>query len=436
MTAFDRFDPFERRISDAIDEIAVARVPDYLDDILRLTARSSQRPRWTFLERWLPVDTSVSRPTVAGRLPVRQLVVLALLVTLVAAALVLSVGQQRRLPPPFGPASNGALLYASNEDIYVRDSLTGSSRLLIGGIGSQFAPSFSPNGLFVTYVTNSGAGDEFMFANADGSNPVLLAKIPATGNAQAAWAPDSQRVGLIYDVKGQPQLSIVTATGATTVIQLEGLSPLDLEFSPPDGKRLLVRASVAGSEDVGLYTMDLDGSDRQTVVAPISSDFGTTFTLSGAQWSPDGSTIAYNGIAGARGGHQYFRVHLVNADGTGDRAVPGPGDPGVQENWPLYSPDGKWIAVNRWTFGSDGTPGTTGWLAIMPAHGTEAAHDVGLRFEDKEDTGIEKLWSPDATRLLEFVGPKQQVYAIDPATSQSELLPWATTLPDWQRVAK
>ena len=43
MTAVDRFDPFERRITEAIDEIALARRPDYLDDILRLTARSPQR---------------------------------------------------------------------------------------------------------------------------------------------------------------------------------------------------------------------------------------------------------------------------------------------------------------------------------------------------------------------------------------------------------
>jgi hypothetical protein len=61
MTAFDRFDPFERRITEAIDEIAAARRPDYLDDIFRQTARTAQRPRWTFLERWLPMDTAIAR---------------------------------------------------------------------------------------------------------------------------------------------------------------------------------------------------------------------------------------------------------------------------------------------------------------------------------------------------------------------------------------
>ena len=43
MTSVDQFDPFERRITDAIDEIADARMHPYLDDILRLTARTAQR---------------------------------------------------------------------------------------------------------------------------------------------------------------------------------------------------------------------------------------------------------------------------------------------------------------------------------------------------------------------------------------------------------
>lgn len=65
MTAFDRFDPFERRISSAIDEIAAERQPHYLDDIFRLTARSKQRPRWQFPERWLTMNFTALRAAVA-----------------------------------------------------------------------------------------------------------------------------------------------------------------------------------------------------------------------------------------------------------------------------------------------------------------------------------------------------------------------------------
>jgi len=56
MTAIDRFDPFERRITEAIVEIAAERQPDYLDSVFQVTARSRQRPRWALPERWLNVN--------------------------------------------------------------------------------------------------------------------------------------------------------------------------------------------------------------------------------------------------------------------------------------------------------------------------------------------------------------------------------------------
>jgi hypothetical protein len=56
MTTIDQFDPFERRITEAIVEIAAERRPDYLDSVLQVTARSRQRPRWALPERWLNVN--------------------------------------------------------------------------------------------------------------------------------------------------------------------------------------------------------------------------------------------------------------------------------------------------------------------------------------------------------------------------------------------
>jgi hypothetical protein len=98
MTAFDRFDPFEQRITDAIDEIAMARRPDYLDDVLQLTVRSSQRPRWTFPERWLPMDAAVMPVGIGRRRQVRLLLLLAALAALLIGALAL-IGTPRSLPP-------------------------------------------------------------------------------------------------------------------------------------------------------------------------------------------------------------------------------------------------------------------------------------------------------------------------------------------------
>ncbi len=438
MTAVDRFDPFERRITEAIDEIALARRPDYLDDILRLTARSPQRPRWSFLERWLRVDTALTRPAFARHVPLQSILLLVILAALIAATLALYVGSRHRVPAPFGPAANGLIAYSFKDDIYVRDALTGVERVLIGGPGVQFAPSFSPDGLRLAYVTTGlGTGDHFFLADADGSHAREVATVPATGNAQSAWSPDSRAIALIYDVLNVPQLSIAYADGSpTTIIELGQRLPLDFAWSAPTGERLAVRTRKGEVNE--LLTMRSDGSDLNVFGLPGTSRWGTKYTLSGATYSPDGSTIAYNGVdpVTAPDGQvmEQFRVHLVAPDGTKDRAVPGPSDPYVQENWPAYSPDGRWILVHRWHLIGD-VPNPLGWLAIMPADGSAPAHDIGPYIAGGQDTGLIKLWSPDSSRVLMRSQTRQQVFSIDPISGTYEELPWTTELPDWQRKA-
>lgn len=429
MTTYDRFDPFERRITEAIDEIAAARPPAYIDDILRQTARTSQRPRWTFPERWLPVDSAISRPAFFGRLPLRQLIVLGLVVALAAAALALYAGQQRRLAPPFGPAGNGQLAYSMNGDIYVRDTLTGTGRLLIGGANKQFAPAFSPDGTRISYVTDVLGSDPFYLANADGSNPVQVALIQPAGNAQAVWAPDSRRMALIYEVLGVPTLSIATVDGKSQAVDLGGLTPWDVAWLAPNGDRLIIRAQdAAGRFD--LYTLRPDGTDRKAFGLPASPDWGT-YQLSGLSQSPDGKTVVYNGIdeiPGATGElHQHFRLHLIGTDGTNDRAIPGPENPLVHENWPLFSPDGKWIAAQRWQFDRP-----EGGLVILPSDGSQQGRAIGPQ---TIGGNLGKVWAPDSSRILMISNDTSKIYSIDPSSGVYEQITWADDIPDWQRVA-
>ena len=49
-------DGFERTVSDWLDEQAGHGMPGYLDETLARTTRTRQRPAWSSLERWLPVD--------------------------------------------------------------------------------------------------------------------------------------------------------------------------------------------------------------------------------------------------------------------------------------------------------------------------------------------------------------------------------------------
>lgn len=437
MTAFDRFDPFERRIGDAIDEIAAARRPDYLDDVFRQTARSAQRPRWTFPERWLPVDTTLTRSGLARRIPMRPILVLVIIAALIVASLAFYIGSRAKLPAPFGPAANGSIAYMAGGDIYVRDSLTATPRLLIGGDGDQQLEAYSPDGTWLAYYTEHPDGYHFMAARADGSDARELALVPVAGNSQAAWSPDSRRIAFIYDVKSVPKLSIVTLSDTTTTaIDLGNLLPTAVSWSAPDGQVLLLRARTDATVITDLYTVQPDGSALRAFGLPGTSGFGTGYTLSGPTWAPDGGSIAFNSIEPSTGTlSSHFRIAVVAPDGSGFRDMPAPSDPKIQEGWPLYSPDGKWILVHRWVFKSD-SPTAQGWLAIMPADGSAPAHDIGPRIDGGEDTGLIKSWSPDGSVVLMRSDGTQKSYSIDPVSGTFEQLTWSFELPLWQRVAR
>jgi Tol biopolymer transport system component len=161
--------------------------------------------------------------------------------------------------------------------------------------------------------------------------------------------------------------------------------------------------------------------------------FGTEWDNSGPAWSLAGDRIAYNVVEPASGAVSgTFRIHLVDADGRNDIALPGPALESVQEAWPAWSPDGHSILVHRWTW----QPGGEGWLAVMPADGSVAAHDIGRRYPGGQDTGLVKGWSPDGTRILVRVDTTQEIYSIDPVSGEQTQLPWTgADLPDYRRLA-
>ena len=67
MTSDDRFGG---TVSVWLQQRAGTGAPDYLDDILGRTARTRQRPGWTSIERWPPMDISANRTVLPSRFPV------------------------------------------------------------------------------------------------------------------------------------------------------------------------------------------------------------------------------------------------------------------------------------------------------------------------------------------------------------------------------
>ena len=99
----------DRVLADWLREGPESGPREGLERALAATRRVGQKPGWAFLERWLPMQLTIAR-TPSLR-PILAIVMLALLIVALVAT-VLFIGSQRRpLPPPFGPARNGAVVY-------------------------------------------------------------------------------------------------------------------------------------------------------------------------------------------------------------------------------------------------------------------------------------------------------------------------------------
>ena len=202
MTASERMDEL---FADALQDLAAPHYPDYFDDVLQGAVRGSQRPGWTFPERWLPVSTITNRWAVPSARSLRPLSVLLVILALLLTALVVAIGSRPALTPapPYGPAANGLLAYGASGDIYARDVESGSARLIVGGPAFDVNPFFSHDGTRLAFYRLSNdptAGDPvetetIIVANADGTDARAL--VTADMVCGAAWSPDATEFAVI-----------------------------------------------------------------------------------------------------------------------------------------------------------------------------------------------------------------------------------------------
>ena len=211
-------DGFDRTVSDWLDEQAGRGSPGYLDEILTQTTRTRQRPAWSSLERWLPMQTTLHLA------PVPRIAWLLVVLTLVAVlgAAVLAVGSRSRQPaPPFGFARNGAILFGGTEnDIHTLDPVTGATRALITGSSGDHVPLLSPDGTKFLFLRDTTVIDPIlsslepmvMVANDDGSDVRALTGALASFNS-ARWSNGGTKVVVASNVDSKPALQIVSMDG-------------------------------------------------------------------------------------------------------------------------------------------------------------------------------------------------------------------------------
>ena len=162
------------RLNAALDEVGGPARPDYLTDIVAQAGRTRQRPAWTFLERWLPMDIAVRRQGVPRAVLV--FAVLALLITLLVATVAFIGGRPSQ--PPLAAATNGLLAFASGGDIVVVEPDGSGRRTLIPLAGEVTNLAYSTDGQRLAYWSKELAAGtwDLIVVDAAGANPVIVAE--------------------------------------------------------------------------------------------------------------------------------------------------------------------------------------------------------------------------------------------------------------------
>jgi Tol biopolymer transport system component len=367
-------------------------------------------------------------------LPWRAIVAAALILAVVAAGLLI-VGSQHRVPPPFGPARNGAFVYGSQGDVYARDTVDGASRLLIGGPTEDFAATFTRDGTHLVFLRRT-AGTPGSFneriqpfsANADGSAAVAL--------TEALDAPDwfdlSPDDSTLVVAAGDPSTGqklfaadVAHPTGAARPIDIGDpkMAVNNPNFLALSGTEIVFRGRThtpAGNRS-GLFAVRLDGSGLRPLT-PTDGDFDNGYQF--PQPAPDGSAIAYTAWDGDA---KTLRMHVLDLRTGSDRIV---SVATLSQGYATFSPDGR-----RITFVSYGE--SRNQIMVAASDGTGPQLAVGPVYPQVEGQFISGIFSPDGKSIVVNDPASKETRLVDVATGgDGQILPWSGgDLSGWQRLA-
>jgi Tol biopolymer transport system component len=432
MTAFDRSERYEHELPDILTAIAAPRVPDYVDDLLAQAAATRQRRRRTIPERLFGMDAIAYRASVPA-FPWRPFLVAALLLAFVVGALLVAGSQQRRVPPPFGPAKNGAIAFGEG-DIYVRDGIDGTSRLIIGGPTFDFAAGFTRDGQRLVFLrrasgtpgTPSERLQQFV-ADADGSNVRAISE-PLVAPDWADLAPDSASLVVAAGEPAAGQHLFIGDLDRSGHLHQIDLGPnLDADtpnFLGPSGAEIVFRGTTVTPQGVrhGIFAVD-PASHR---VRPITPTDGTDDNqgYSFPQPSPDGRYVAYTMWDTLLHG---LSIHVVSLATGEDRTLT---DVGRSEGWATFSPDSTRIFFTNYT--------TERYqLFISPVDGAGQRLPAGPQYRQVDNEGLNGIFSPDGKWVIVSNTATKETRIVDAAKGgDGEILPWsAADISGWQRLA-
>ena len=401
----NRHEGLERELTVWLADVATPRVPDYTNDIVQLTARQRQRPRWTFLERWLPMSTVPLERVSAKGSPWRTLGLVAVLAILAVLLFGVAVGSLPKTVLPYGLAANGLVAYSHGGDIYTIDPATGVRRAIVTGPEIDLHPRWSLDGTRLAFVRAHGElASQLVIVDGDGGDlrVVSTESLGGVDDDGIKWSPDGRSIAL---KTGRGVLLVDSADGSVTRLPVS--SEIEMFWRPPDGREILFLSPT------GLMTVSL--ADESTGQIPVSR-IGHHW-LRPMGWTPDGTRIV---ATYASTEASPMRTALIDPD-TGAETV-------LDVAFGHVSNDGTRVAGLRPADGSVCVVEITGGPCIP----------IGLRGESHVGSHGEGLqWSPDDEWIFIRLPEDTGFALVEPDAGEPEPPQWwiVEGAESWQRRA-
>ncbi len=272
-------------------------------------------------------------------------------------------------PPLIVARSVPSIAYQSKEPgdsewyVHVMNS-DGSDRARLAAGQSAFlsAPSWSPDGSKLVFVSDVEGQSDIWVIDVDGSNKVNLTEDEAADHSPS-WSPDGHWIAFA-SLRDSPywwELYVMRPDGTdvTRLTWWEDASDLSPTWSP-DGTKLAFSSKRDGNWEI--YTMDRDGGNLARLTNDPADDTDPA-------WAPDGSRIAF---VSTRDGYPEIYVMSI----TGGQASNISNAPYSSEHGPTWSPDGGRLAFYSDRDGS--------WnIHVMASDGSDVIRLTGGQSNDQ-----------------------------------------------------